>query len=63
MKIGTPVIVERDEKKYPPRGTWKHYRGRKGTVTCTAMGTIGVSFTSDDHTDAYFQRYELRERK
>lgn len=63
MKIGTRVIVERDEKKYPPRGTWKQYRGKKGKVTCTALGTIGVSFSNDTNTDAYFQRYELKEIK
>lgn len=55
MKIGTKVIVQRDETKYPPRGTGEQYRGRKGTVTCTALGEIGVSFTNGMSTDAYFQ--------
>ena len=64
MKIGTQVIVERYEKKYPPRGTWKRFRGRRGIVTCTALGEIGVSFNNDlKNTDAYFLRHELRERK
>lgn len=65
MKIGTKVTVERDEKKYPPRGSWKYYRGRKGTVTGTAGAgsEIGVSFSNGGSADAYLKRHELKERK
>lgn len=62
MKIGTRVIVERDEKKYPPRGSWKFYRGKKGVVTGTSQGEIGVSFSNGHQADAWFQRHELSER-
>ena len=63
MKIGTKVIVQRDEAKYPPRGSWKFYRGKRGVVTGTAHGEIGVSFSGGDTADAFFHRYELTERK
>jgi hypothetical protein len=69
VKIGTKVRVERDEVKYPPKGTWRNYRGKTGTVTGTSHGEVGVvfctdkSFTTDMRADAWFQRYELRERK
>jgi len=63
VRIGTKVRIQRDEKKYPPKGTWKRFRGRNGTVTCTALGEIGVSFTASMDTDAYFQRHEVTERK
>lgn len=69
MKIGTQVIVQRDEKKYPSRGTWPRFRGKRGTVTGTSHGEIGVvfcadyAFTTAKRADAWFQRYELTERK
>ncbi|AMO44019.1 hypothetical protein BJD46_gp51 [Mycobacterium phage Bactobuster] len=65
MKKGTKVTVERDEKKYPARGTWKWFRGKKGTVVTGVIGgdEYGVSFSNGDSADAYFKRYELTERK
>ena len=64
MKKGTRVVVERDESKYPSRGTWPWFRGKTGVVTSEVRGAgpveYGVSFTKDDHADAYFKRYELR---
>jgi ribosomal protein L21E len=30
--VGDRVRVERDEQRYPSRGTWPQYRGRAGTV-------------------------------
>ena len=69
MKIGTKVVVQRDEKKYLSRGTWPRFRGKKGTVTGTSQGEIGVVFCADNaftpnrRADAWFLRHELRERK
>lgn len=63
MKIGTRVIVQRDETKYPSKGSWPQFRGRKGVVTCNNDGEIGVSFCQGTTADAYFQPYELTERK
>lgn len=60
MKIGTRVIVERDETKYPSRGSWPRFRGKRGTVTGTSLGEIGVSFSGGKEAEAWFQRYELR---
>lgn len=31
-KVGSRVHIERDETKYPSRGTWPQFRGRVGTV-------------------------------
>ncbi|QBJ00236.1 hypothetical protein SEA_PHARAOH_47 [Mycobacterium phage Pharaoh] len=66
MNKGTKVVVERDEKLYPAKGSWKQFRGRKGTVTAVVRGAgpieYGVSFTNTDETDAYFKRHELIER-
>uniref|UniRef100_A0AAU8GS41 Uncharacterized protein n=1 Tax=Mycobacterium phage BabyBack TaxID=3158877 RepID=A0AAU8GS41_9CAUD len=67
MRKGTKVTVERDETKYPARGTWRWFRGKTGTVTAVVRGVglteYGVSFSKDTHTDAYFKAYELTERK
>lgn len=32
MNVGDRVRIERDETRYPCRGTWPRYRGRIGTV-------------------------------
>ncbi|AEK07324.1 hypothetical protein PBI_MYXUS_52 [Mycobacterium phage Myxus] len=67
MKVGTPVTVERDETKYPSRGTWPRFRGKKGFVTAVVRGggpvEYGVTFSRNGDTDAYFKQYELTERK
>ncbi|QTF81475.1 hypothetical protein SEA_TARSUSIV_51 [Mycobacterium phage TarsusIV] len=67
MKKGTKVVIERDETKYPAKGTWKQFRGKKGVVTCEVRGggavEYGVSFCGGDSADAYFKLYELTERK
>ena len=63
MKIGTLVVIERDEKKYPPKGSWKDFRGRKGVVTGTSLGEIGVSFNRGDTADAWFLPREVKARK
>ena len=30
--VGHPVRIERDETRYPSKGTWPQFRGRAGTV-------------------------------
>jgi hypothetical protein len=32
LNIGDRVRIERDETKYPPKGTWPRFRGKTGTV-------------------------------
>ncbi len=32
VRGGDRVRIERDETRYPPRGTWPSFRGRTGTV-------------------------------
>lgn len=63
MKKGDKVTVERDEVKYPVRGTWRDYRGKTGWFIVRNGDEYGVSFTKDDTVDAWFRRYELTERK
>jgi hypothetical protein len=31
-RVGDRVVIERDETRFPPKGTWPQFRGRKGTV-------------------------------
>ncbi|AHG23834.1 hypothetical protein CH25_gp52 [Mycobacterium phage EagleEye] len=62
MKVGDKVTVERDEEKYPDRGTWSWFRGKKGVITGIAGSEIGVSFSGGSSADAYFKPYELTER-
>ncbi|AIK67768.1 hypothetical protein PBI_EQUEMIOH13_53 [Mycobacterium phage Equemioh13] len=67
MNKGDKVTVERDETKYPAKGTWKQFRGKTGVITAVIRGVgdteYGVSFSKDMHSDAYFKRYELTVRK
>ncbi|QFG04531.1 hypothetical protein SEA_JEEVES_56 [Mycobacterium phage Jeeves] len=67
MKIGTRVVIERDEEKYRSNSVWRRFAGKTGVVTAVVRGVglteYGVSFSKDTHTDAYFKRYELTERK
>lgn len=32
INIGDSVVIERDEKLYPSKGSWPQYSGRLGTV-------------------------------
>ncbi|MBS1692269.1 MAG: hypothetical protein JST91_08610 [Actinobacteria bacterium] len=32
LAVGTRVHIEREETRYPSRGTWPQFRGRTGTV-------------------------------
>lgn len=32
MNVGDRVRIERDEQRYPPKGTWPQFRGRVGTI-------------------------------
>jgi hypothetical protein len=32
LKIGDKVVIERDETRYPSKGTWPIFRGKTGTV-------------------------------
>lgn len=43
---GSLVRIERDEARYPSRGTWPQLRGKAGTVVEHNLGEVGVSFGS-----------------
>ncbi len=32
LVVGDRVRIERDERRYPPRGSWPRWRGKVGTV-------------------------------
>ncbi len=42
--VGDRVKIERDESRYPSRGTWPRFRGRKGTVVQINGDEFGVIF-------------------
>lgn len=60
---GSRVLITRDENKYPARGTWFGYRGKKGFVTEHNLGEIGVAFSKGGSTEAWFQPYEVERIK
>jgi hypothetical protein len=65
MEVGMRVKIERDEKKFPPRGTWRWFRGRTGTlleINKSGKGPweYGVSFGDAAHVEAWFKRHEVR---
>jgi hypothetical protein len=72
MNVGTRVRIERDETRYPSRGTWPRFRGKTGTIVEINLGEYGVVFGKayerSDRPGVYryhepptwFQPYELR---
>jgi hypothetical protein len=70
--VGTIVRVERDETRYPPKGTWARYRGRVGRVVTIhrehfpsgrVYVEIGVCWALNDHrhgqADSWFLPTEV----
>jgi hypothetical protein len=58
--------VERDEKLYPPRGSWPRFRGKVGVVVVPAnYGEVGVAVArpstplADLRAEAWFLPHEL----
>jgi ribosomal protein L21E len=43
MNIGDRVRIERDETRYPSKGTWPRFRGKTGTVVEINLGEYGVA--------------------
>lgn len=71
-RAGDRVRIERDETRWPSKGTWPRYRGRVGTVVEINLGEYGVTFgKATPRTDgrgtfsyksndvAWFQRHEI----
>jgi hypothetical protein len=73
MNVGGRVRIERDETRYPSKGTWPQFRGKTGTVVEINLGEIGVVFgkvkprhdgrgkfiRSGHEPITWFQSYEL----
>ena len=45
MNVGDHIRVERDEKKYPSRGTWRRYSGKTGYICIVDESSYGVVLT------------------
>lgn len=61
---GTKVRIERDENRYPARGTWPQFRGRTGTIvdintTNNSPTEYGISFTKNSRAEYWFKAHEL----
>ena len=61
--------TERDEARYPGRGTWPRFRGRTGIVIMTNRDECGVAFgtvgyradgSAKSGNVAWFKSYEMR---
>ena len=66
MKIGDRVKIERDEKLYPVRGTWKYYRNKYGAlveINKDGKGPWEYGVIVDGDTLAWFRKHEIRPLK
>ena len=72
VNIGDRVRIQRDETRYPSKGTWPQFRGKTGTIVEINLGEYGVcfgkvtprksrpgSFDWDSADVAWFRDYEL----
>jgi hypothetical protein len=72
VRVGDLVRIERDETRYPSKGTWPRFRGKTGTIVEINVDEYGVcfgkviprksrpgSFDWDSADVAWFQPYEL----
>jgi hypothetical protein len=60
MNVGAKVVIERDETRYPCKGSWPRFRGREGTVVQINDDEHGVSFNKDlSRPDAWFKAHEI----
>ena len=44
--VGDRVRIERDESRYPSKGTWPQFRGKTGTIVEINLGEYGVIFSA-----------------
>jgi hypothetical protein len=67
-KAGDVVTIERNETRWPSRGSWPRYRGRTAMVVSVNQGAgeVGVTFTRIGATDpasctadSWFRPHEL----
>lgn len=67
VRPGDRVRIERDETRFPAKGTWREYRGKIGTVvevnrSCptTSEPEIGVAFGATPRTEAWFLPHAVK---
>lgn len=75
MNVGDRIRIERDETRYPSRGTWPRFRGKTGTVVeinydrkrphLTEYGVVFAKARTDSRGGqreivTWFKRHEVR---
>lgn len=66
MNIGDRVKIERDEKQYPVRGTWRYFRNKYGELTeinKNGKGPWEYGVQLEGWGLVWFKKYEIRELK
>ena len=66
MKIGDRVKIERNEKLYPIRGTWRQYRNKYGVlseINKQGMGSWEYGVVIDGRALVWFKKHEVRPLK
>lgn len=60
LRVGDRVRVERDESRWPSKGSWPRYRGKTGTVIVASnYGEVGVDLNHQQKVTAWFLPHEL----
>jgi hypothetical protein len=44
LTVGSRVRIERDETRYPSRGSWVQFKGKTGTIVMVNDDEYGVAF-------------------
>lgn len=60
LVVGDRVKIERDEKRWPSRGTWPRYRGKTGTVSALnpEFGEVAVKLDGGSRS-TWFLHFEV----
>jgi hypothetical protein len=64
LRVGTSIIVQRDETRYPSKGTWPQFRGKTGAVieinrAGRGATEYGIAFGKVQRVAAWFKAHEL----
>jgi hypothetical protein len=75
LRVGQQVRIQRDETRYPSKGSWPRFRGRIGTIVEINGDEYGVVFTAvtprtgrrgsfdyDSTSVAWFKGYEITQK-
>lgn len=64
IRVGTRVLIARDETRHPSKGSWPQFRGKTGTVieinrAGGGATEYGIGFGKTVRTDVWFLAHEL----